>query len=98
MLRCMTCNINPYRHIMKLHSFIEQIVSPPCKCCLFSALQATLADRRTPDAAALAVYDSAVQVQDKVDQHRCLYLHACVAILKPMAFFRSNGCSSAWRQ
>jgi hypothetical protein len=30
------------------------------------SLQAVLADRRTPDAASLAVYDSAVQLQDKV--------------------------------
>ncbi len=28
--------------------------------------QATLADRRSPDAASLAIYDSAVQLQDKV--------------------------------
>lgn len=31
-----------------------------------AAVEATLADRRTPDAASLALYDSAVQLQDKV--------------------------------
>lgn len=67
-------------------------------CCSHLAPQATLADRRTPDAAALAVYDSAVQLQDKVGQRCCLRLHARVAIVKLMAVsFRSNGCSSAWR-
>jgi len=31
-----------------------------------AAVEATLADRKTPDAAALALYDSAVQLQDKL--------------------------------
>jgi hypothetical protein len=72
-----SCHTAAAAHVHGMLHTVEQseIITQHQYPASHSVIQATLADRRTPDAAALAVYDSAVQLQDKVTsrvRHACL--------------------------